>query len=157
MHAWQVLRALDGREVAVDERERADMMLSSDRASQQPSIHEQARSLGGKVPLKLTSLNFELMAGLPVADGSGLTAVGMGGAPHSAGPLGVGPSAGAPGAAWNPMSQGHDSFFLPAAKQVPLTRQAAAEAAALRKGSQASARTTNVTQTQWRMLDPRGQ
>ena len=107
-------------------------------------MHE-PRLAANKVPLKLTSLNFELMAG---QDGGGMQGLGIGGqgiggAPGSAGALGApsGVAGGPP--AWNPMNAGHDSFFLPAGKQLSLPRGAAEQ----RKGS--------ARMQQWRVLDPR--
>jgi len=97
------LRTLDSREIGPEERERADLLLTTDR----PSVPQQQvdRLTGGKVPLKLTSLNFELMSGLQ-GGGAGAEALGAGlphggasgacSAPHSAGPLGLGAGAGAP-------------------------------------------------------------
>ena len=111
------------------------------------------RAAGNKVPLKLTSLNFELMAGLPMGDAGGAHGLSLGGpasgAPHSAGALGHGlgvglggPSGAVAGApAWNPMSAGPDAFFLPAGKQLAMPRNEQ------RKGSARAA--------QWRVLDQR--
>ena len=116
-------------------------------------VHE-PRLTGNKVPLKLTSLNFEMMAGLegraPEVGGLGVGGTGVGaasGAPHSAGTLGgtSGAVGGGGPPAWNPMSAGHDSFFLPPGKQMAMPRAHADQ----RKGS------ARVSQTQWRLLDPR--
>jgi hypothetical protein len=142
------LRVLDGRDVAPDERERADLLLSTDRQAQPPSGHD-ARIAGNKVPLKLTSLNFEMMAGLPGGvDGLGVGA--NGGAPHSAGGLSVGGSGlgvgnGSNGATnWHPLASGHDSFFLPAGKQL----------SGLQRGQVSDRKGSNARVSQWRMLDP---
>ena len=142
--------------VAIDERERADMMLSSDRSaapqmvmSQGHNMHDAMMRGGGtKVPLKMTSLNFEMMAGLPMDGGAQGLGVGpASGAPHSAGALGGGPQA----AAWNPMSQGHDSFFLPAPAANLQKQLAQMPGASARKMSSRQ----DVTQTHFQMLDPR--
>ena len=116
------------------------------------SSHEQMRA-GNKVPLKLTSLNFELMAGLPVG---GEAAVGQGlgpghptGAPHSAGALGA-PSNGA--GQWNPLGQGHDSFFLPAAGQQMHQAQFKMQPGVSARNKSVR---QDVTQTHYQMLDPR--
>jgi len=139
------LRSLDGREVAPDDRERADLLLSSERVAQ-PNLHEQ-RVTGNKVPLKLTSLNFELMAGLPVADSAAMGLQMGSGAPHSAGALGGATSGGVAGApAWNPMAAGHESYFLPASK--------VAGANTLPRGHPAERKGSARTQP-WRMLDNR--
>ena len=115
-------------------------------------VHE-PRLTGNKVPLKLTSLNFEMMAGLEgrapeVAGGLGVGGIGVGaasGAPHSAGSGTSGGVGGGGPPGWNPMSAGHESFFLPPGKQNMMPRANADQ----RKGS------ARVSQTQWRLLDPR--
>lgn len=113
------LRVLDGRDVGPDERDRADLLLSNERPPQQnPTAMAALDAMrpNHKVPLKLTSLNFELMAGMAGAGPSdllGLGGAGVGGsAPHSAGGL----QGGGPGTtgSWNPLAGGSESFFLPA-------------------------------------------
>lgn len=119
--------------------------------------------MGSQVPLKLTSMNFELMAGMGGGDTSGgsgvvggVGAMGVGfglGAPHSGGGLsGSAPNSaphggnvgGAGSAGWHPMSGGHDSFFLPSsgAKPVGLSRGVSD-----RRGARGA---------QWRVLDAHG-
>lgn len=120
------LRSLDGREIAPDERERADLLLTSDRppVAPPPPLPEARLSAGNKVPLKLTSLHFDVFGGGSGGlDGGGLgLGGGLGGgapsgAPHSANGLGGAPAQSQ--AAWHPLSGGHESFFLPAAKTLP--------------------------------------
>ena len=129
-------------------------------------VNHEPRMAGNKVPLKLTSLNFELMAGLPMADGPGLQGLSVGaasGAPNSVG--GLGATSGVQ-PTWNPMSAGHDSFFLPQqannkqiasarnGMQAPLQPNLHPGGGDQRKGS---ARTQHQTmqQFQQRFLDPR--
>ena len=113
------LRVLDGRDVGPDERDRADLLLSNERPPQQnPTAMAALDAMrpNHKVPLKLTSLNFELMAGMAGAGPSDLLGLGgagvCGSAPHSAGGL----QGGGPGTtgSWNPLAGGSESFFLPA-------------------------------------------
>ena len=157
------LRTLDGREIAPDERERADLLLTSDRPpiAPPPPVPE-ARLVGNKVPLKLTSLQFDVFgqtAGGAV-DGLGITGLstalggGTGGGAPSGAPLTgaagfariVETSHGGPpaqNAAWHPLSGGHESFFLPAAKQ------------SSRQGAAQQERRGVPRPLQWRALDPR--
>uniref|UniRef100_A0A7S3SJ09 U2A'/phosphoprotein 32 family A C-terminal domain-containing protein n=1 Tax=Strombidinopsis acuminata TaxID=141414 RepID=A0A7S3SJ09_9SPIT len=119
------LRLIDAREVTHEERERAEIIFNADArpniASADPTT---TRGFATKVPLKLTSMNFEMMAGLGGGPGGGL-----------GGGLGIA-SIGAPGdirgnpphgfgnqrsdrnlhgesasADWHPISGGHDNFF----------------------------------------------
>ena len=81
-----------------------------------------------QVPLKLTSMNFEMMSGLSTPGGmgamgcssSGVTSsqlLGIGiGAPHSAGSLnggGGGSNGSGSAGTWHPMSAPHDEFLMP--------------------------------------------
>ena len=109
------LKLVDGREVSAEERERADLIFS---AEARPSgVLPDQRLLSTKVPLKLTSMNFEMMSGLSMPVGPSIGSVGPAGglsAPHSAGALGsnASPAAGHR-EEWHPMSASHDEFFLP--------------------------------------------
>ena len=110
------LKLVDGREVSSEERERADLIFS---AEARPSgVLPDQRLLSTKVPLKLTSMNFEMMSGLSMPVGPSIGSVGPPAglsAPHSAGALG-GSSASPSAAEWHPMSASHDEFFLPSSK-----------------------------------------
>jgi len=115
------LKMIDNRDIVDDERERAELMFAgATEIARVPTVHEQ-RIQGGKVALKLTSMNFELMAGMP-ADMGGPAAPAPGKpsnlmAPSSAGALAAGAAdlagrASKAGNEWHPMSGGHDDFFL---------------------------------------------
>jgi len=108
------LKLIDAREVSPEERERSDLIFNQEpRASM--GLMQDSRLLATKVPLKLTSMNFEMMSGLSMPlGGAGPPASVM---PHSAGAAlnggGVGPASGE----WHPMNAPHDDFFLPSSKQ----------------------------------------
>ena len=66
------------------------------------------------MPLKLTSMNFEMMSGLSAplsAAGPPASSMSL---PHSAGALNNGAH---PANDWHPMNAPHDDFFLPSNKQ----------------------------------------
>eukprot|EP00965_Chrysotila_dentata_P129658 4286270-Pleurochrysis_carterae.AAC.1 len=106
------LTHIDGREVTAEERERSELVFSQDLRG--PLVQD-SRFLATKVPLKLTSMNFEMM--------SGLSALGIGPpansnlTPNSAGAAGGGLAVGGSNMQWQPMSAPHDDFFLPSTKQ----------------------------------------
>jgi len=135
------LKLIDGREVSLEERDRAELIFASDFRPTPGYVHEQ-RSNATKVPLKLTSMNFEMMSGLPMplgGSGGGSSAgaassqlLGIGVAPHSAGSLnghgggGSGGSHGGGGSSHHcgggggtyfPMSAPHEGFLLPTKEQ----------------------------------------
>jgi hypothetical protein len=59
------LRLIDSREVTIEERERVEIIFNTDtRANLATTDATMLRGFAAKVPLKVTSLNFELMAGL---------------------------------------------------------------------------------------------
>ena len=123
------LKLIDGREVTLEERDRSELIFASDFRPSPGYMHEQ-RVSATKVPLKLTSMNFEMMSGLSTPGGmgsmgcssSGVTSsqlLGIGiGAPHSAGSLngGGGSNGGGSAGTWHPMSAPHDDFLLPSSK-----------------------------------------
>jgi len=157
------LRVLDGREVGHDERERADLLLSTDRPQPNPGNLADSMRPPNKVPLKLTSLNFDsLVAGLPTVgatDGMGMIASASSGggcsAPHAAPSLSLPGGTGAPSAAaWHPLAGGSESFFLPAPNKLVqhLPRHGGLGASAGVSDSRRNA-ARNPT---WRVLD-RGQ
>ena len=126
------LKLIDGREVTLEERDRSELIFASDFRPTPGYMHEQRISATNKVPLKLTSMNFEMMSGLSTPGGgmggavgcssSGVTSsqlLGIGiGAPHSAGSLnggggGGGGNGGGSAGTWHPMSAPHDEFLMP--------------------------------------------
>jgi hypothetical protein len=107
------LRLIDAREVTLEERERVEVIFNADaRASQANAVDPTVlRGLTTKVPLKVTSLNFELVAGL----GGGL-------GPATDTRIALPPGAtstrldrnlhGDSGQTeWHPLLGGHDGFF----------------------------------------------
>jgi len=111
------LKLIDGREVSSEERERTDLIFS---AEARPSgLLPDQRLLSTKVPLKLTSMNFEMMSGLSMPMGPSIGSVAPSPAPHSAGTIA---SASPATAEWHPMSASHDEFFLPSSKESSLAR-----------------------------------
>ena len=113
------LKSIDGRELTLDERDRAELIFAADfRPAGPSSAFVQDQRYGtAKVPLKLTSMNFEMMSGLQmgggpqIGGGAPLMGIGVGGgggghgsAPHSADSLRNGGHGG--GAAdWQPLSE----------------------------------------------------
>ena len=113
------LKSIDGRELTLDERDRAELIFAADfRPAGPSSAFVQDQRYGtAKVPLKLTSMNFEMMSGLQmgggpqIGGGAPLMGIGVGGgggghgsAPHSADSLRNGGHGGT-AADWQPLSE----------------------------------------------------
>lgn len=64
------LRVLDGREIAVEERERAELLFASEHRPS-PVYVQDTRPVPGKVPVKLTAVNFESLTGYGSRGGGG--------------------------------------------------------------------------------------
>ena len=81
------LKSIDGRELTLDERDRAELIFAADfRPAGPSSAFVQDQRYGtAKVPLKLTSMNFEMMSGLQmgggpqIGGGAPLMGIGVGG------------------------------------------------------------------------------
>lgn len=106
------LRLIDSREVTLEERERVEIIYNPDaRANLAITDPTMLRGFAAKVPLKVTSMNFELMGGL----GGGLggagdtrTAPSLGGATARVDRNVHGDSG---HMEWHPLSGGHEGFF----------------------------------------------
>lgn len=114
------LQFLDGREILMDERDRAEFLFSAD-PRPSPVYVQDTRQTTGKVPVRLTSVNFESLTG---SEDHGRSAMSYGG---SAG--GPGPQFGAPGAAQYTVAQG-DTRNWPGLQTMPYSSGAGGGAGA---------------------------
>merc|ERR1712091_422248 len=62
---------IDGKEITYEERERVELIFATDYRPS-PQFVQDSRLTTTKVPLKLTSMNFEMMSGLAMPGGMGM-------------------------------------------------------------------------------------